>query len=131
MIFGVQSRGIRIKCSFMNVKYSTEDFCSICYEPYTAAERHNVVRLGCHHAFGRYCISLWATVSSECTVCRQGFVLEELGELSTFRRLYNRRISLATPTEVLISIGISLAGGVCGLCVGIAIGTLTRFLRPF
>ena len=62
----------------MNIPFTTEQFCSICLEPYKESNRHDAVRLGCQHAFGRKCIQAWASQSTMCPTCRSNFSPEAL-----------------------------------------------------
>ena len=77
----------------MNVRYSTEDFCCICYDSYEESSGHDAVRLNCLHAFGRKCIIQWALESNICPVCGLETFPAEVRECeSVFRRLADRPI---------------------------------------
>ena len=77
----------------MNIRYSTEEFCSICYDSYEESPGHDAVRLDCQHAFGRKCIVSWALAGNTCPVCGLETIPAEFtGRESIFRRLANRTI---------------------------------------
>ena len=77
----------------MNVRYSTEEFCSICYDSYEESSGHDAVRLNCQHAFGRKCIIQWALESNICPVCGlETFPAEVRESACVFRRLADRPI---------------------------------------
>ena len=77
----------------MNVRYSTEEFCSICYDSYEESSGHDAVRLNCQHAFGRQCIIQWALKSNICPGCGLETIPTEVRESArSFRRLANRAI---------------------------------------
>ena len=94
----------------MNIRYSTEEFCSICYGSYEDSPGHDAVRLNCQHAFGRKCIIHWASVSNICPVCGLETIPVELrGRESTFCRLANRTISgLTREQKFVLLLGLSV-----------------------
>ena len=82
----------------MNIRYSTEEFCSICHDSYEESSGHDAVRLNCQHAFGRKCIIHWALKKNICPVCRLETIPADFpGRESVFRRLANRTIFGLTP----------------------------------
>ena len=84
----------------MNIRYSTEEFCSICYDSYEESPGHDAVRLNCQHAFGRKCIVHWALESNKCPVCGLATIPAELrGRERIFRRLENRTIFDPAPEQ--------------------------------
>ena len=95
----------------MNIRYSTEDFCSICYGPYEESSEHDAVRLDCQHAFGRKCIVSWALAGYTCPVCGLETIPEEFtGRKSLFRRLANRTISgLAPEQKIGLALGVFIS----------------------
>lgn len=121
----------------MNINYSTEDLCSICYEPYGDTEGHDAYRLKCQHAFGRSCIKTWATIDTTCPACRSDIFLPEKrsGGSNKFRRLLDRTIfvpdcpGLNRPVPNSIGVGvfyavhaaIGAAVGAVGATVGVSI----------
>ena len=94
----------------MNIRYSTEDFCSICYGPYEESSEHDAVRLACQHAFGRKCIVSWALEGNICPVCGLETIPAEFtGRESIFRRLANRTIfGLAPEQKTGLALGVFL-----------------------
>ena len=102
----------------MNIRYSTEEFCSICHDSYKESSGHDAVRLDCQHAFGRKCIIHWALEKNRCPVCRletipAGFPERE----SVFRRLANRTIFGLAPEQKIEL----LAGLFHGLLLGLVV----------
>ena len=91
----------------MNIRYSTEEFCSICHDSYEESSGHDAVRLNCQHAFGRKCIIRWALVSNICPVCG----LETIP--ADFRRLAERTIFGPTREQKsgLLGLSVALYGG--------------------
>ena len=91
----------------MNIRYSTEEFCSICYDSYEDSPGHDAVRLNCQHAFGRKCIIRWASVSNICPVCGLETIPAE------FHRLAERTIFGLTQeqTSGLLGLFVALYGG--------------------
>ena len=83
----------------MNVRYSTEDFCSICLQPYHRSTGHNAVELKCEHAFGGKCIKKWTPKRPTCPVCRSGNTLAELSEERNISRSLADRIIDITDQE--------------------------------
>ena len=77
----------------MNIRYSTQEFCSICHDSYEESSGHDAVRLDCQHTFGRKCIIRWALEKNICPVCRLETIPAE------FRRLANRTISGLAPEQ--------------------------------
>ena len=92
----------------MNIRYSTEEFCSICHDSYEESSGHDAVRLDCQHAFGRKCIIHWALKKNICPVCCLETIPEEFsGGESVFRRLANRTIfGLAPEQKIGLLIGL-------------------------
>ena len=77
----------------MNIRYSTEKICAICFGSYDESSEHDAVRLNCLHAFGRKCIIQWALESKICPVCGLETVPAEVREgACVYRRLANRNI---------------------------------------
>ena len=99
----------------MNIRYSTEEFCSICYDSYEESPGHDAVRLNCQHAFGRKCIVHWALESNKCPVCGLATIPAELrGRERIFRRLENRTIFDPATEQKM-----GLFAGLCSsLCLG-------------
>ena len=91
----------------MNIRYSTEEFCSICYGSYEDSPGHDAVRLNCQHAFGRKCIIRWASVSNICPVCGLETIPAE------FHRLAERTIFGLTWEQKsgLLGLFVALYGG--------------------
>ena len=91
----------------MNIRYSTEEFCSICYDFYEESPGHDAVRLNCQHAFGRKCIIRWAMVSNICPVCGLETIPAE------FHRLAERTIFDPTREQNsgLLGLFVALFGG--------------------
>ena len=91
----------------MNIRYSTEEFCSICYDSYEESSGHDAVRLNCQHAFGRKCIIRWALVSDICPVCGLETIPAE------FHRLAERTIFGLTREQKsgLLGLFLALYGG--------------------
>ena len=84
----------------MNIRFSTEEFCSICHGSYEESSGHDAVRLNCQHAFGRKCIMHWALENNICPVCGLETIPAEFSEReSIFRRLANRTIFGLTPEQ--------------------------------
>ena len=84
----------------MNIRSSTEEFCSICYDSYEESSGHDVVRLDCQHAFGRKCIIHWALENNICPDCGLNTIPAEFSDReSIFRRLANRTIFGLTPEQ--------------------------------
>ena len=99
----------------MNIRYSTQEFCSICHDSYEESSGHDAVRLDCQHAFGRKCIIHWALKKNICPVCRLETIPAEFsGGESVFRRLANRTISGLAPRQKI--------GLLIGLFVGLSLG---------
>ena len=110
----------------MNIRYSTEEFCSICYDSYEESPGHDAVRLNCQHAFGRKCIIHWALESNKCPVCGLETIPAELrGRVSLFRRLANRTI-FAPATEQ----GFELLFGFCVALLTGCMVTNRYMVRP-
>ena len=102
----------------MNIRYSTEEFCSICHDSYEESSGHDAVRLNCQHAFGRKCIIHWALQNNICPVCRLETIPAKFpGRESVFRRLANRTIFGLTPAQ---KIGL-LVGLFCGFLLSYGI----------
>ena len=95
----------------MNISYSTEKFCSICYDSFEESLEHGAVRLNCQHAFGRKCIIHWALKSNKCPVCGLKTIPAELqGRESILPRLANRTIfGLTSEQKTGLLLGFFLA----------------------
>ena len=104
----------------MNIRYSTEGFCSICYDSYEKSPEHDAVRLNCQHAFGRKCIIHWALKSNICPACGLETIPAEFqGRKSIFHRLANRTIfGLTSEQKVGLLLGLFLAL-YCGCTVAV------------
>ena len=101
----------------MNIRSSTEEFCSICYDSYEESSGHDVVRLDCQHAFGRKCIIHWALENNICPDCGLKTIPAEFsGRESIFRRLANRTIFGLTPEQKF--------GLLTGLCAALFTGCM-------
>ena len=102
----------------MNVRYSTEEFCSICYDSYEESSGHDAVRLNCQHAFGRKCIIQWALESNICPYCSLETIPAEFrARESVLRRLANRTVFTFDPAQSLdFAFGLFLAS-----CMGNAL----------
>lgn len=108
----------------MNVQYSTEDFCSICYEPYDNSTDHDAFKLQCQHAFGRSCIKTWATKSTTCPMCKLStFPPELLGGLNSYRRLADRTIFAPDPVEFRAFFEHEEVGLGCAFLFGFSLGS--------
>ncbi|WP_095211478.1 RING finger domain-containing protein [Endozoicomonas ascidiicola] len=107
----------------MDIPYSTESSCSICYEAYDDSTGHDAFRLNCQHAFGRSCINSWAAKSTLCPLCRlDTFPAELSGGLNSFRRLANRTIFVADPpVSTLVGVGVGLGVGAVAVAVAVTI----------
>ena len=94
----------------MNIRNSTEEFCSICYDSYEESPGHDAVSLNCQHAFGRKCIIRWALENNICPVCGLETIPAELrGRESIFCRLANRTISgLTREQKFVLFLGLSV-----------------------
>ena len=99
----------------MNVRYSTEELCSICYDSYEESSGHDAVRLNCQHAFGRKCIIQWALESNICPFCSLETIPAEFrARENVFRRLANRTVFAIEPEHRFdFAVGLLLA-----LCMG-------------
>ena len=95
----------------MNVRYSTEEFCSICYDSYEESSGHDAVRLNCQHAFGRKCIIQWALESNICPFCSLETIPAEFrARENVFRRLANRTVFAIDPEQRFdFAVGLFLA----------------------
>ena len=107
----------------MNIQYSTEDFCSICYEPYNNSTDHDAFKLQCQHAFGRSCIKTWATKNITCPMCGLStFPPELLGGLNPYRRLADRTILAPDPIEFRMLFDREEVGLGCAFLFGFSLG---------
>lgn len=109
----------------MDIQYSTEDFCSICYEPYSNSTDHDAFKLECQHAFGRSCIKTWATKSITCPMCGLStFPPELLGGLNPYRRLADRTILAPDPIEFRMLFDREEVGLGCAFLFGFSLGSI-------
>lgn len=109
----------------MNIQYSTEDFCPICYESYNNSTDHDAFKLECQHAFGRSCIKAWATKSTTCPMCGLStFPPELLGGLNPYRRLADRTILAPDPIEFRMLFDREDVGVGCVFLVGFSLGSI-------
>ena len=109
----------------MNIRYSTEEFCSICHDSYEESSGHDAVRLNCQHAFGRKCIIHWALENNTCPVCRLETIPAKLrGRESIFRRLENRTIFGLAPEYnfFVLLVGLLVIAAVAAICGACYIG---------
>ena len=110
----------------MNIRYSTEEFCSICYGSYEDSPGHDAVRLNCQHAFGRKCIIRWASVRNICPVCGLETIPAEFsGRESIFRRLANRTIFGLTPEQKF-----ELLAGLCAALFSGCMVAVSDIVQP-
>ena len=108
----------------MNVPFTTEQFCSICLEPYKESTRHDAVRIGCQHAFGRKCIQTWALESTKCPTCRSNFSPASLrADENTPLRLVERPVVTLREEKSAVYFGL-LVGLIACSCITVPIISL-------